>query len=394
MATPPTQKTVVGERFAGRFRIERLLGRGGMAEVYEATDVARGGLVAVKILRADVARHPDALERFRREGVLLRSLDHPAIVSAETFGETDDGRTFIVMEKLTGRTLHTMIQSDAPMAPEQVALLVNQISAALVRAHGAGAIHRDLKPGNIMVVDTDEGPRVKVLDFGVSRMLGQERITQTGELLGTPRYMAPEQLEGRTDIDARVDVYALGVIAFEALCGRSPFPGETPSELAVAILQGRAHSLAALRPDLGAGIAAVVDRALSHDREARHADAESFARAWRKALEAEPTAIDLGRHSPTLPGGSLEPDGERPPVAGERALVLGTFGKVPAHAASPGGVGPAPRTTQSRDSLAALRATWLPNRTGVRPALLLALLVIVTVAAAVTAIAVIELLRD
>ncbi|MCA9603664.1 MAG: serine/threonine protein kinase, partial [Myxococcales bacterium] len=176
----------VGEVFAGRYRLEERLGAGGMAQVYAAMDLATRGSVAVKILRSEIAHNEEVQERFRREGEILQRLRHPSIVVVDTFGQTEDGRTFIVMERLFGRTLADAVSADGPLPPDVLSFVVEQMADALSVAHGAGIIHRDLKPQNVFVSQGVGSIAVKILDFGISKMNGTERITVTGELLGTP----------------------------------------------------------------------------------------------------------------------------------------------------------------------------------------------------------------
>ncbi|MEZ4257058.1 MAG: serine/threonine-protein kinase [Polyangiales bacterium] len=320
----------VGEVFAGRYRLEERLGAGGMAQVYAAMDLATRGSVAVKILRSEIAHNEEVQERFRREGEILQRLRHPSIVVVDTFGQTEDGRTFIVMERLFGRTLADAVSADGPLPPDVLSFVVEQMADALSVAHGAGIIHRDLKPQNVFVSQGVGSIAVKILDFGISKMNGTERITVTGELLGTPRYMAPEQLEGRGTIDHRVDVYSTGVLLYEALAGVSPFRARTAGELVVAVLQGVRVPLRERRPDLGADLATVVETAMAHDAGARFSSMQALAKAWRYAVEREPTAIDVGQNAATRLLGSVEPEGERAGVDDGRPLVPGTFAALPA----------------------------------------------------------------
>ena len=219
MSAPEQPVEAVGAVIAGRFRIERSLGEGGMAEVFQAHDMAARHPVAIKLLKKDIANNPEAIERLRREAQVLERLDHPAVVKLETFGKLEDGRLFIAMEMLKGETLGDRMRREGRVDPADLSPVVAGACAGLAAAHDAGIVHRDLKPDNIFLEETDAGMQVKLLDFGISKVTGSDKLTQTGEVLGTPRYMAPEQLSAERDLDGRTDVYAMGVILYEALAG-------------------------------------------------------------------------------------------------------------------------------------------------------------------------------
>ncbi|MDW8361968.1 MAG: serine/threonine-protein kinase [Myxococcales bacterium] len=372
----PAGTVTAGTTLAGRYAIERLLGQGGMAEVYAAHDRATGRSVAIKLLRREVAGNAEAVERLRREGAVLASLRHPSIVAIETYGQLEDGRLFLVMERLHGETLGARMRRLGPLQPPMLVPIVQDAVAALAAAHARGVIHRDLKPDNLFLVETEERPVVKLLDFGISKVVGDSRITATGEVLGTPRYMAPEQLRAEPDLDARTDVYAMGVVLFEALAGTSPFLAPTPSELLVAILQGRHPPLRSFRPDLPEAIEAVVARAMARTREARFSSIEelgqAFVRAARGSVIAPATSSPRISHA-TAPVGSFEAPGERDRPSSPGRIVPGTFGALsldrPAPALSPAGapIPPGPRPTPEtapapRDHAApASRAAPLPS---------------------------------
>lgn len=333
----------VGSVVAGRFRLEQHLGEGGMAEVFRAEDQTSGRRVAVKVLRADIATNREAVERAKREGELLTQLDNPAIVSVESWGELEDGTVFLVMELLEGETLGARMRR-GPMDPAELAPVVAGTCAGLHAAHARGIVHRDLKPDNIFLCPTEHGLQVKLLDFGISKVYGGERLTHTGEVLGTPRYMSPEQLGAETDVDMRVDVYALGVILYEALAGKPPFLGSTPTDLVIAILNGKVAPLRSIRPELSAAIEAVVMRAMSKVRAARFDTAMALAEAYIDAAGGVAAARSEQRRGmatramggmrvgpPSTPPPALDLPVTRPPepplggdaVAGN--LRLGTF---------------------------------------------------------------------
>ncbi|HJL39231.1 MAG TPA: serine/threonine-protein kinase, partial [Polyangiaceae bacterium LLY-WYZ-15_(1-7)] len=272
-----------GEILAGRFRVEAELGEGGMARVYRVVDLATQRPYALKLLKADVAESEEAVRRLRREAEVLSALDNPAIVSVETYGKLPDGRLFLVMELLEGETLGERMRRERRLDASDLAPIVAGVAAGLEAAHRAGVIHRDLKPDNIFLAQpsADAPLQVKLLDFGISKVYSNEtRLTRTGQVLGTPRYMAPEQLSAEPDLDARVDVYALGVILYEALAGSPPFVAVAPSDLIVAILHGKASPLRSLRPDVAPSIESIVSRAMARARDARFATAKELAEAW------------------------------------------------------------------------------------------------------------------
>ena len=281
----------IGEVIGGRFQIEAELGEGGMATVYRALDLATKRPFALKLLKPEIADSEEAMARLQRECEVLQRLDNPAVVQLETFGKLPDGRIFMVMELLEGETLGDRMRRDKRLDPDDLAPIVAGAVAGLTAAHKGGVVHRDLKPDNIFLAKT--GPdathpnalQVKLLDFGISKVYSnEERLTRTGQVLGTPRYMAPEQLSAEPDLDARVDVYALGVIMYEALAGSPPFIASSPSDLIIAILNGRATGLRTMRPDLPAELESVVQRAMARSRDARFATPHELADAYFSVL--------------------------------------------------------------------------------------------------------------
>ncbi|MBX3247482.1 MAG: protein kinase [Myxococcales bacterium] len=281
-----------GVVLAGRFRVEGELGEGGMARVFRVTDLATQRPFALKLLRADIADNAEAVARLKREAEVLAALDNPAVVGIETYGELPDRRLFIVMEMLEGETLGARMRREQRLAPEALTPIVTGVAAGLSAAHRAGVVHRDLKPDNVFLATGADGDlQVKILDFGISKVYSnEERLTQTGQVLGTPRYMAPEQLGAEPDLDARTDVYALGVMLYEALAGTPPFVATTPSDLILAILHGKTTSLRTLRPDLSAELEALVARAMARSRDARFRTVVELAEAWIHVVGARAAA--------------------------------------------------------------------------------------------------------
>jgi tRNA A-37 threonylcarbamoyl transferase component Bud32 len=220
---------VLGERF----RVERLLGGGGMGLVYVAEQVSLGRKVALKVLRDDLLSTQSMGERFRREALLLSSVDHPSVVRVIDFGQHGQSMC-LVMEYVEGLSLQHLIEHDAPLSVDRTERILSQLAQGLAAIHAKGIVHRDLKPDNVVLTVTPEGlEQARVLDFGIARLAEpdeRQQVTQSGFLVGTPEYMSPEQAMGQP-LDPRSDLYALGLIAFRLLTGKAPFPGPSPREL-------------------------------------------------------------------------------------------------------------------------------------------------------------------
>lgn len=273
-----------GDRI-GRYRVESVLGQGAIGVVLLAVDTEApraSSAVAIKVLQPHAARDPETLARFRREVDILRRLGHPGVVEAKDAGRTEDGRDFLVMEHLRGETLADRIGRGALGAAEWLELL-SPLGDALFAAHRQGVVHRDLTPENVFL--PSEGAPIRILDFGLGLLSASTRLTHTGEVLGTPRYMAPEQIRSVKSADARADIYALGVMSHEALSGGiSPFAAEGRRELLGCIVEGRVERLEDIRPDLPHELGPVVRRAMAKDPEDRYPTAAAFVDAFTRAL--------------------------------------------------------------------------------------------------------------
>ena len=248
----PGEVLTEGTTLGGRFRIVRLIANGGMGAVYEAEDTALGIRVALKTLLASIAADPAMLERFRREVLLARQVTHRNVCRLFELYLTPDGpgpTAFLTMELLEGPTLADALAETGPLSEAQALPLVRQMVAALGAAHAAGVTHRDFKPGNVMLVG--DGPRVVVTDFGIARgaTTGQQTLTAVDGMVGTPAYMAPEQVTGRA-VTYATDVYALGAVVFEMLAGRPPFRADTPLATALQRVDSDAPALRTVRPDV------------------------------------------------------------------------------------------------------------------------------------------------
>lgn len=279
-----------GLTLAGKYKLERLLGRGGMGAVYEGKNVEFGRRVAVKVLASDVREHPEVHARFRREARAASAIDSEHIVQVIDVGSEPDVGLFMVMELLTGEDLETRLRREGRLDPEQVKAIAKQILRGLARAHAANVVHRDLKPANIfLVAKEDGGIHVKIVDFGISRfndaavLPGQAKgtaITRLGNAIGTPQYMSPEQAQGLNSLDHRTDIWSLGSLLYECLAGEPPFPeADTYEQTIVRIVTMPARPLLAVAPWVPLALAAAVDMALRHRPDERHADCAAFMRA-------------------------------------------------------------------------------------------------------------------
>src|SRR3954452_15257171 len=262
--------TLIHTLFDGRYRIQRKLGSGGMANVYLAEDQELGRRVAIKILNDRHANDDQFVERFRREAKNAAALSHPNIVSIYDRGEAE-GTYYIAMEFIDGRTLKELIVSRGP-APLTVAVeYARQILSALRFAHRHGIVHRDIKPHNALV---DAEGRVKVADFGIARA-GTSQMTEAGSIVGTAQYLSPEQARGAA-VDQRSDVYSLGIVLYELLTGNVPFNGDTPVEIAMKHLSALPEPPSALRPEVPRELDLIVTRALAKDPAERYQSAEEM----------------------------------------------------------------------------------------------------------------------
>jgi hypothetical protein len=268
---------MVGQNI-GKYRVIDRVGRGGMGTVYRALDETLHREVAIKVLNAEL-NDPEVAKRFRAEAITVARLSHPGIATIyELFQH--DGQWLMVMEFVRGETLEQLVARAGGLTPEQAAALCMQSLAALAHAHSMGVVHRDLKPANIM---RTEGGDIKIMDFGIARVSGSEHLTSVGFMMGTPAYMAPEQVMGH-EIDARADLYAIGVVFFRLLTGQLPFKGDTPFAMAQAQVNAPPTPIDALRRDLPSWVGEVLSRSLEKKPEDRFQSATEFHETLQRAV--------------------------------------------------------------------------------------------------------------
>ncbi len=281
---PGGDRKAAGELFAGRYRVEAFLGRGGMGTVYRVSDEGDDRRPkALKVLHAAIRDEPGGLERFQREAGLLARIRHGGIPSIHDFG-TSDGEAYYVSDLVDGTDLKEEIRRRGPWPPAEAAALVATVADALGAAHAAGIVHRDVKPQNVMLARDGS---VKLVDFGIARRVGVGggTITATGVTLGTPEYMSPEQFESAR-VDARSDVYSLGVVLFELLTGSPPFGGDTPMAVAMKHRNEPPPLVRSLRGEVPAWLDRIVQTCLEKDRSRRFGSAAELAGALRRPRAA------------------------------------------------------------------------------------------------------------
>jgi serine/threonine-protein kinase len=335
----PTQ----GDVLAGRYLLTESIATGGMGEVWKAHDQTLDRDVAVKVLRPDSAEDEAFAERFRAEARHSGGLSHPNIGTVHDFGE-DEGTAFLVMELLSGEPLSALIRSRAPMPQDEVVEILYQAAIALQAAHDAGVVHRDVKPANIVV---DDDGYAKLTDFGIARALSEAPMTQTGEVLGTPHYLAPEQAQGRP-AGPLSDVYALAVVGYEMLTGQRPFNGESMVTTALAHISQPAPQLS---DEVGEPLRTTVMAALAKDPSQRPSSAGAFAEALRLPAGQVPEHLVAGARSavtPVIAGAPAD-------LAGDQTLPTSVF-IAPQADAAPGDGGSLDETVERHDTR---RPAWM-----------------------------------
>lgn len=276
---------LVGAVFNGRWRLTRLLGEGGMGAVYEAQGVRGEGTRALKVLHPEFIHEPQILERFLAEAETAKSLEHPNVARVFEYATAEDGSPYLVMELLQGNPLTSWLDQGNPMPPQQAATIAEGILQALALAHARKVVHRDLKPDNLFLVPDGQGGNVvKVLDFGIAKVMdaagGMGNKTKTGVLLGTPGYMSPEQIRNSKGVDPRSDLWSVGIILYEMLTAKEPFPADNEFARLTAVLTDPIVPIEQAAPQL-ASWSGFFQRALAKELEQRFASAAEMSQALR-----------------------------------------------------------------------------------------------------------------
>ncbi len=327
-----------GEVIGERFRIDGVLGKGGMGAVLAATDLRDGSEIALKVMRSAFADDEHLLARFKREAEVLQQIDHPAVVGVKEAGTLPDGIFYIALERLEGETLKSFVLREGRMPLQILIPIVQGLCGGLAAAHAMDIIHRDVKPSNVFLPAlpehslSHEGAEslVKLVDFGVAKVAGGRKLTVTGGAVGTFQYMAPEQLRGDPELDGRADIYSVGVVIYEALTGVHPFKptGEDAdkkphSEVVQAILNGDYPHLREERPELPRTLESVVAKAMHHEKELRYQTAAELAEELtavvkdfliRETTPAPPNLAATVSGRPTAPAKAKPREADREPT--------------------------------------------------------------------------------
>jgi serine/threonine protein kinase len=308
-----------GDIIAGRYRLERELGRGAMGMVWAAMHTTLAQRVAIKLIASDKARSSEARQRFALEAKAAARLRSRHVVQVYDDGETPDGTPYIVMEYLEGQTLEERLEARPDMGLGEAVRIATHVGRALARAHAQGVVHRDLKPGNIFIAKSDDdelGWLAKVLDFGVAKVLNEPSATRTGTIVGTPLFMSPEQIRGAAQVDHRADLYSLGMVFYNMVTGSHAFDGPSYSDVLVAICTQSLPDIRSVAPWLPPAVGSWFDKACAREREARFQSADEMIEALQEAV---------GPHSRLT----------RPSVPDEISGPSGTLvGHVPPHTAT------------------------------------------------------------
>ncbi len=320
-----------GELIEGKYRIIRLIGEGGMGAVYEGENTRIQRRVAIKVLHAQVASNQESVQRFEREAQAAGRIGNEHILEVLDLGSLPNGDHFMVMEYLDGEPLSERIRSAGRMRPEDLTRIAIQALDGLAAAHDVGIVHRDLKPDNIFVLREKLGHKdfVKLIDFGISKFQplsgGEMKMTRTGTVMGTPYYMSPEQASGSREADHRSDLYAMGVILYEAVTGRVPFDAPTFNQLLFQIVLSEPPPAEQVVPDLNPGFASIITKAMARDADHRFQSAKQFSEALRTWLASGasvsvPPPADVNPLLPRSNQGS-SPAFAPTPMPGERASM-------------------------------------------------------------------------
>ncbi|MCA9526248.1 MAG: serine/threonine protein kinase, partial [Myxococcales bacterium] len=287
----PAQENLIGRTLDnGRYEIVKLIGEGGMGRVYQARQTSMDRMVALKILRAQLALDEQLLARFQQEALSVSKLRHPNTITVYDYGRTPDGLLFIAMELLGGKSLYQLLRQKRRLSLRRALHILGQVAGAVAEAHQLGVVHRDLKPENIQIDKVGGDPWfAKVLDFGIAKIVHGEAgpsegktLTMAGAIFGTPAYMSPEQVHGEK-VDHRTDIYSLGIILYELLSGQQPFTGATPMSIMMAQASKEVPPIREVCPeaDVNDGVLRILDRCLAKDRDQRFSSAVELQRAFQ-----------------------------------------------------------------------------------------------------------------
>ena len=337
---------LLGQTLASKYRIDRLIKRGGMGAVYEGKHVLMDKTVAIKVLRPSLAVDDDVVRRFSREAKAASRISHPHAVSVTDFGESENGVVFLVMEYLDGRTLKEVVRSEGPLQLDRVVEIVRQVAGALDAAHEQGVVHRDLKSDNIMLSQTNSGEWAKVLDFGIAKIQQTDsrdaEITSANLVIGTPQYMSPEQCSQSGAIDSRSDIYSFGIILYEMLSAELPFTGESPTGIMMKQVQDPPPSVRSIRPEVPETVAQIILRALAKQPADRFQTAGELSEALNHAASdlAQPEPMAVPATVPNVPVPLVDDVDEATLVRARDEATLVRSREVAPVAAAPTGVRP------------------------------------------------------
>jgi eukaryotic-like serine/threonine-protein kinase len=367
----PDATDLVGTVLAGRYKVLRRLGVGAMGAVYLGEHMRIGRKDAIKVLRAAMARDPEAIARFTRGARNVSRIRHPNVCTLYDFGDTKEGFHFLAMEFVDGPSLGELLEDQGPLSPDRAAMLTGQIGEALQAAHTLGIIHRDLKPDNIMVArEADGSEQVKVVDFDIARGPAEEEgpaVTRHGFVVGTPEYMSPEQLTG-DPLDGRSDVYSMALVLFRMLTGKLPFEGDTAQEIMVQRLTKKPLTLSEAA---GHPFSEALEQAVAQGLRRKAADRPDDARTLAQQVQEAVRTGGPAAAAPPPPGGSTQPGATAPPPT--QVPSASATGDLPAPSPASQGAGATGATAAPRPSrAAAAEATPVGEGTGRSGILLLA----------------------
>lgn len=357
--------SMVGMTLDGRYRLENLIGVGGMGDVYRATHIHIDSVFAVKLLKPEFVADQTAIKRFRLEAKAAGRIQHPNAVRVTDFGVTPENIVYLVMELVEGESLRKLIRNEKRMDVLRSINIVRQICGAVEAAHRSGVIHRDLKPDNIIVVNHQNTERVKVLDFGIAKLREAKTdtfLTQAGTIIGTPQYMSPEQCQGK-QLDPRSDIYSIGILLYEMLSGSVPFEGESTLQVVYNQLHQIPRSITDLSPEVPEPLAKVIMRALEKEPEQRQSSAIQLSEELKQAVKMESEESMLSMAEPYLvpplkPFSGASPSKEIP--VEDQGGVSASFGRE-AQAPSERGTMPLPRPFDDTGETTLIRGQKFPT---------------------------------